>query len=210
MPRQHTQRTVKPCIAIIDDDAAVRSSLTSVLSTYGFATRAFPTARQAIESIQEADCDCILLDVRMPEMDGLTALKLLQSSGYHPPVIMITGHGDVPMAVKAMQLGAADFIEKPIMDETLVQSIRAALERSKRDTEQTSLSQVVRERYGTLTAREQAVAALVVEGYSSMAIASTLNISVRTVDHHRAAVLAKMQATSLPQLLKFLLLVMRD
>jgi two-component system response regulator FixJ len=145
----------------------------------------------------------------MPDLDGLSALKLMQSSGPTPPVIMITGHGDVPMAVQAMKLGAVDFIEKPVMDEALVQSIGAVLERSKRETEEETLSREVRERYAALTAREQDVAALVVEGYSSAAIATTLNISVRTVDHHRASILAKMRATSLPQLLKFLLLVPR-
>jgi two-component system, LuxR family, response regulator FixJ len=123
---------------------------------------------------------------------------------------MITGHADVPMAVQAMKLGAADFIEKPVDDEELVRSIRTAIERSKRDAEEVSLARVVRERYATLTPREQAVADLVVDGYSSSAIAANLNISVRTVDHHRASILAKMQATSLPQLLKFLLFIPRD
>lgn len=198
-----------PCIVIVDDDAAVRSSLASVLSTYGYETRTFASAREAIGGLAEGPCDCILLDVRMPDLDGLSALKLMQSSGPTPPVIMITGHGDVPMAVQAMKLGAVDFIEKPVMDEALVQSIGSVLERSKRETEEETLSREVRERYVTLTAREQDVAALVVEGYSSAAIATTLNISVRTVDHHRASILAKMRATSLPQLLKFLLLVPR-
>jgi two-component system response regulator FixJ len=109
-----------------------------------------------------------------------------------------------------MKLGAADFIEKPVDDEELVRSIRTAIERGKRDAEEVSLARLVRERYDTLTPREQAVADLVVDGYSSSAIAANLNISVRTVDHHRASILAKMQATSLPQLLKFLLLIPRD
>jgi DNA-binding response OmpR family regulator len=105
-------------------------------------------------------CDCVVLDVRMPDLDGLTALKLIQSAGAHPPVIMITGHADVPMAVQAMKLGAADFIEKPVDDEELVRSIRTAIERSKRDAEEVSLARLVRERYATLTPREQAVADL--------------------------------------------------
>jgi two-component system response regulator FixJ len=114
------------------------------------------------------------------------------------------------MAVQAMKLGAVDFIEKPIIDEQLVESIKAALERAKRETAQSPLVKTVRERYATLTQREQVVAGLVVEGYASAAIAAKLNISNRTVDHHRAAILAKMQATSLPQLLRYLLLVTQE
>lgn len=197
-------------IAIIDDDAAVRSSLSSVLTTYGFKTISFESARSAIDATATESFDCLLLDVRMPDLDGIAALKLIQSSGNPPSVIMITGHADVPMAVQAMKLGASDFIEKPIVDEQLVDSIRTVLERGKRDCGDLALARVVRERFATLTPREQAVANLVGEGYASAAIAATLNISVRTVDHHRASILAKMQATSLPQLLKFLLLVPRD
>lgn len=197
-------------ITIVDDDEAVSNSLASVLTTYGFETRSFGSARTAISAIEEDPCDCLLLDVRMPDLDGIAALKLIQSGSAPPAIIMITGHADVPMAVQAMKLGAADFIEKPIVDEQLVDSIRAVLERSKRDSGDLALARVVRERYASLTPREQAVATLVGEGYASTAIAATLNISVRTVDHHRAAILAKMQATSLPQLLRFLLLVPRD
>lgn len=197
-------------IAIIDDDGAVRSSLSSVLTTYGFKTISFESARSAIDATAKESFDCLLLDVRMPDLDGIAALKLIQSGDNPPSVIMITGHADVPMAVQAMKLGASDFIEKPIVDEQLVDSIRTVLERGKRDSGDLVLARVVRERYATLTRREQAVANLVGEGYASAAIAATLNISVRTVDHHRASILAKMQATSLPQLLKFLLLVPRD
>jgi two-component system response regulator FixJ len=201
---------VKPCIVIVDDDPGVCSSLGSVLSTYGFETRAFTSARPAIEILPEIECGCILLDVRMPDMDGLTALKIMQSSGECLPVIMITGHADVPMAVQAMKLGASDFVEKPIDDESLAASIRSVLERSEREGSGAICARAVRDRYATLTPREQSVATLVVDGYSSAAIAANLNISVRTVDHHRASILAKMRATSLPQLLKLLLLIPRN
>lgn len=201
---------MNPCIMIVDDEPGICSSLSSVLSTYGFETQTFTSARAAIEALPEFDCGCMLLDVRMPDLDGLTALKIMQSSGECPPVIMITGHADVPMAVQAMKLGASDFVEKPIDDELLVTSIRSVLERSAREASGATLARSVRDRYATLTPREQAVAALVVEGYSSSAIAANLNISVRTVDHHRASILAKMQATSLPQLLKLLLLIPRN
>jgi two-component system response regulator FixJ len=201
---------VSPFIIIIDDDEAVCLSLSSVLATYGIGSRFFTSARKALEELPDTACDCVLLDVRMPELDGMSVLKILQSAGEHPPVIMITGHADVPMAVQAMKLGAADFIEKPVDDERMAEGIRSVLERSKRGTEDVSLSKQIRLRYATLTPREQEVAELVVDGYSSSAIAASLNISVRTVDHHRASILAKMQATSLPQLLRFLLLVPRN
>ena len=197
-------------IMIVDDDEAVRDSLSSVLETYDYVTQAFASARTAISALRAEHFDCLLLDVRMPDMDGLTTLKLIQASATPPPVIMITGHADVPMAVQAMKLGAADFIEKPIMDEQLADSIRAVLDLNRPQAGDLALSRLVRERYETLTPRERDVAALVGEGYASAAIAATLDISVRTVDHHRAAILAKMQATSLPQLLKFLLLVPRE
>lgn len=198
-------------IMIVDDDAAVRDSLSSVLGTYDYTTKTFASARAAISALTAPQqWDCLLLDVRMPDMDGLAALKLIQASAAPPPVIMITGHADVPMAVQAMKLGAADFIEKPIMDEQLVDSIRAVLDRVRPEPGDVALTRLIRERYATLTPRERDVAALVGEGYASAAIAATLDISVRTVDHHRASILAKMQATSLPQLLRFLLLAPRD
>jgi two-component system response regulator FixJ len=200
---------MKPLIIIIDDEAAVRDSLTSVLSTYGYRTKPFSSAREALASMEGLNPDCVVLDVRMPDMDGLAALRVIRSSAEPPPIIMITGHADVPMAVQAMKLGASDFIEKPVVDEELAQSIKMTLERRKTDGNDSALHKAIRERHATLTERENAVASLVVEGYSSTAIAATLNISVRTVDHHRAAILAKMQATSLPQLLRFLLMVPR-
>jgi two-component system, LuxR family, response regulator FixJ len=200
---------MSPCILIIDDDRAVCSSLSSVLATYGFESISFTSAKAALEMLPQLRFDCLLLDVRMPDLDGLSVLKILQSAGDLPPVIMITGHADVPMAVQAMKLGAADFIEKPVDDEQLVMNIREVLESNRRGAEEAILAKKVRERYESLTPRERDVADRVVDGYSSSAIAASLGISVRTVDHHRASILAKMQATSLPQLLKFLLLVPR-
>lgn len=196
-------------IMIVDDEAAVRDSLSSVLSTYGYDTVACSTARHALREIEELRPDCIVLDVRMPEIDGLQMLQLLKKAESSPPVIIITGHADVPMAVQAMKSGAADFLEKPVVDEDLAASIGAVIDSNEEMSEEPALIRALAERYAALTPRERDVAEMVVKGYSSAAIASELAISVRTVDHHRAAILAKMQATSLPQLLRFLLLVPR-
>ncbi len=196
-------------VMIIDDEAAVRESLSSVLSTYGYQTVTCSSAHHALREIETTRPDCIVLDVRMPEIDGLQMLQMLSKMESAPPVIIITGHADVPMAVQAMKSGAADFIEKPVVDEVLAESIGTAISANGRMGEEHSLVRAVGERYATLTPRERDVAGMVVQGYSSSAIATELSISVRTVDHHRAAILAKMQATSLPQLLRFLLLVPR-
>lgn len=201
---------MQPEVLIVDDEEGVRQSLASVLSTYDLETSSACTAREGIEIVRTRSVGCVLLDVRMPELDGLAALRLIHAIKPGLPVIIITGHADVPMAVQAMKDGAHDFVEKPISDEVLVASIESALARHRRDAVQDPLLNGILERYATLTPREQAVASLVMDGYSSAAIAATLEISVRTVDHHRASILAKMQATSLPQLLRFLLAVPRN
>jgi two-component system response regulator FixJ len=200
---------MKRLVMIVDDEAAVRDSLSSVLSTYGYETLTCASARQALQEIEKLRPDCVVLDVRMPEIDGLQMLQIMKGMDDPPPVIVITGHADVAMAVQAMKIGARDFLEKPVVDEELVSSIGATITSSSQTTDDSSLIKTVSERYAALTPRERDVAELVVQGYSSAAIAAGLSISVRTVDHHRAAILAKMQATSLPQLLRFLLLVPR-
>lgn len=195
---------------IVDDEEAMRLSLSSILSTYGFKTSAFADAAEALEASKDLDLDCVLMDVRLPGMDGLTAQRLMREALPTLPVIMITGHGDVAMAVRAMKNGAYDFVEKPIDDEQLVLSIDAAVAARRRSARRGPDASALAARYEKLTERERDVATMVADGYSSAAIAATLAISVRTVDHHRASVLAKMQATSLPQLIRFLLTLQRS
>jgi FixJ family two-component response regulator len=200
----------KPHIMILDDDEAVRLSLSSVLATYGFRVSSFSEVLTALETLKTSPVDCIVLDVRMPDMDGLAAQRLISNSPPAPPIIMITGHGDIATAVRAMKNGAFDFIEKPVDDEQLVASIAAALKFNRRTWQSDHNIQVLIKRYATLTTREKTIASMVANGYSSAAIAAVLDISVRTVDHHRAKILAKMQATSLSQLLRFLLAVVQE
>lgn len=194
-------------ILIIDDELAVRQSVATVLQTYGLSTRGCASAAEAMEKLKSWQPDCIVLDVRMPHMDGITFQKLLAQTPDSPPVIIITGHGDIAMAVGAIKNGAFDFIEKPIDDEVLVASINAALSARRGESRASTESAEASERFRTLTERERQIAMMVSDGYSTAAIAGTLGISSRTVDHHRANIIAKMQATSLPQLLRLLMLV---
>jgi len=200
---------VTAIIAIVDDDEAIRISLSSVLRTYGYQTVVFGDATSALDGLRRDKPDCIVLDVRMPGMDGLTAQRVIAEDPTLPPVIVITGHADIPMAVRAMKNGAFDFIEKPIDDELLAKSIAAAVASHSNMSTSEPQHSVLMARFEQLTNREKTVASLVSDGYSTAAIAATLEISGRTVDHHRANVLAKMQATSLPQLLRFLLALSR-
>lgn len=143
----------------------------------------------------------------MPEIDGLVFQTLMRQQCSDVPVIFMTGHADIPMAVQAVKQGGFDFLEKPLDDEILAQKLKEACEWNQKQMQGDQEKIEIRLRHATLTPQERLVAQMVSEGYSTAAIASNLDISPRTVDHHRAKVLAKMKATSLPQLLRFLLLV---
>jgi FixJ family two-component response regulator len=195
---------VSPTIAIVDDDPAVRRSLTAILSTYDLETVEFCSGKDFLSKKHKHRLDCILLDIRMPGIDGLALQRELRKQHELTPVIIITGHGDIPLAVRAMREGAFDFIEKPVRDDLLTASIEAALENisSAQNTEELQIG----ERMGSLTPREREVMQLVVEGHSSTAIGAILNISSRTADHHRARVLEKLGATSVANLIRLVLL----
>jgi len=199
---------VKHRVMIIDDEQSVRDSLSAVLATYGFRTASCGNAHEALEMIRKSTPDCVVLDVRMPEIDGLALQRMLAQTAANLPVIIITGHADIAMAVQAMRNGASDFIEKPIDDEQLVASIQAAIDQKRHASRSGPDEKSLLARLATLTERERSVAEMVAEGYSSAAIAAAFSISVRTVDHHRASILAKMQATSLPQLIRYLLRIL--
>lgn len=188
-------------ILIVDDDASVRRSLESILGTYGYDTLSAGSAEEALRIVDETAPDCVLLDVRMPGMDGLTTQEILSTGAVSPPVIFITGHATVPSAVRAMKGGAFDFIEKPINDELLVKSIEAAIKAQPGR----SASSGHEEKISRLTPRERRIAAMVAQGYSTAGIALALKISARTVDHHRASILAKLEATTVPQLIRMLI-----
>lgn len=192
-------------IAVVDDVPAVRDSLRMLLETYGYAVSAYGSAKEFFAAAAAESLSCVLFDVRMPGMDGLEARRALAERAPGLPSILITGHGDIGMAVQAMREGAFDFIEKPIDDEKLIHSIAAAVAAVERARAVSGKRGELRLRYQRLTKRERDVFRLVAEGYSSLAIAATLEISARTVDHHRASIHAKLGATSLPQLIRMAL-----
>jgi two-component system, LuxR family, response regulator FixJ len=192
-------------IAIVDDDQAVRRSLVEVLRTYGFDTVEFSSGEEFLNKGHSHHLDCILLDVRMPGVDGLKVQKLLRQQHASTPIIFITGHGDIPLAVRAMREGAFDFIEKPVRDDLLTASIDSALKSGSRTWKDEVAAKVTRERIRQLTPREREVMQLVVEGHSSTAIGAILGISGRTADHHRARILEKIGATSVANLIRLVL-----
>lgn len=196
-------------IAVVDDVAAVRSSLKALLETYGYGVELYDSADAFFAQVADARLSCVLFDVRMPGMSGLEAQRRLAVRAPWLPAIIITGHGDIDMAVGAMKEGAFDFIEKPIDDEKLISSIAAAVSRAKEAKATDRKRAETLRKYERLTNRERDVMRLVADGYSTIAIASMLAISVRTVDHHRASIHAKMEVTSLSQLIKLALAIER-
>ncbi len=198
-----TERGKTARILVVDDDAAVCHSLKAVLSTYGFEVALLHNAEDLLQHMDAAKPDCILLDLRMPGIDGMAALRILATVPAVPPIIMISAHGDIAAAVEAMRNGAVDFVEKPFDDEALYAKISSAIADHRKGRKGIEL-------FNTLSPREREVAGLVAKGYSTQAISLELGLSSRTVDHHRARVLAKMEATSLPQLMSRLIAIGLD
>ena len=185
-------------VFIVDDDEAVRDSLELLLESAGHAVQVFEAAHDALEACRARPPACIVTDVRMPEMDGLEFQEKLTASGIRVPVIVMTGHADVPLAVRAMKAGAIDFIEKPFGDEVILASIDGALRRKP----QAATDPALVERLDSLTPREREVLELLVVGHPNKVIAHRLDISPRTVEIHRAHVMEKMKAKSLPELVR--------
>ena len=184
-------------VYIVDDDDAVRDALSLLVESAGYEVEAFETAVSALESCRTGSPACIITDIRMPEMDGFEFQKKLSEGHVGTPVIVITGHGDVPLAVRAMKAGAADFIEKPFTDEAILSSIRLSIEPGLGGADE-----AVMERLESLTAREREVLEMLIFGHQNKMIAHRLAISPRTVEIHRARVMEKMKVRSLPELVR--------
>jgi two-component system, LuxR family, response regulator FixJ len=189
-------------VHLIDDDDAVRQSLAFMLTASGFAVRVYESAMAFLDAIPTLQPGCIITDVRMPGMDGLELQQQLKHRHVTLPVIVVTGHGDVPLAVQALKCGAVDFIEKPFSDEALLSAIRIAADRQARNTGREDLIAAINGKLATLSVREMEVLEGLVVGHPNKTIAHDLQISARTVEVHRANVMTKMGAATLSDLLR--------
>lgn len=194
----------KPRVFVVDDDLAVRESLEVLLRSAGHEVENFDSAAAFLAAYREQP-GCLLLDIRMPGMTGLELQARLNERRMILPVIFVTGHGDVPMAVEAMQGGAVDFLQKPFKDEELLERIASALARDAANRAVLQELEVIRARLGSLTPREAEVMRLVVAGKANKVIAGDLALSQRTVEIHRARVMEKMHAASLAHLVRMVL-----
>ena len=192
----------KPVIYIVDDDDGMRRALTVLMTTVGYQPVAFARPAEFLQKYDPNQAGCLVLDVRMPEMSGLEVQQQLNRNGALIPVILITGHGDIPMAVQAMKDGAFDFLQKPFRDQELLDRINAALKQDAQNRESVDRLADLRQRAESLTPREREVMALVVDGKANKVIAIDLGLSERTVEIHRANVMEKMAARSVAHLVK--------
>ena len=197
----------QPVVHVVDDDEGQRESLAFLLRSAGIEVRSFESAKAFLDVLPGAAPGCVITDVRMPDMSGIELLRRLKELKIGVPVIVITGHGDIGLAVEAMKIGATDFFEKPFNDDLLVASVRAALlqqqDLTKRHTERAEIEH----RISTLSAREKDVLAGLIQGRANKQIAFDLGISPRTVEIYRANLMNKMQADSLSDLVRMALLV---
>jgi len=192
-------------VYIIDDDEAVRDSLSWLMKSAGIQAETFASAGAFLDRCSAKLSGCLLLDIRMPGMSGLELQGVLNERGCHMPVIIISGHADVPMAVRALKSGAFDFIEKPFNDELLLGLVKRALEQESKQRESLAEADALRERMASLTPRELEVLDLVVAGAANKQISSELGVSTKTVEVHRARVMDKLQAESLSHLVRMVI-----
>jgi FixJ family two-component response regulator len=192
----------KPVVFVIDDDASVRRSLESLLASVGHEVRLFSSAPEFMQASRRDAPGCLVLDVRLPGMSGLAFQQELTKAGVLLPIIFITGHGDVPMSVRAMKAGATEFLTKPFDDQVLLDAVHAALERDRARRRDDASVATLRSRYEGLTERERQVMSHVVSGWVNKRIATALGLSVVTVKVHRGQVMRKMQAKSVAELVR--------
>jgi len=194
-----------PTVYVADDDEGVRKALSVLLQSVGYRSAAFGSAPEFLQQYDPEAPGCLILDIRMPDMSGLELQEELNRRGSILPVIFITGHGDVPMAVDAMKKGAFDFIQKPFRDQDLLDRVNRALQADADTRQALSQRDDLRRREASLTPREREVMALIVDGRANKVIAQDLKLSERTVEIHRSRVMEKMGARSVAQLVKMAL-----
>lgn len=189
-----------PIVFVVDDDPSVRTSTERLVRSVGFEVKTFGSAKEFLESFRPQGPACLVLDVRMPGQSGLDLQRELTGSGVQIPIIFMTGHGDIPMSVRAMKAGAAEFLTKPYRKKDLLDAIRASIERDRASRQARLEARALRQRYEQLTPREREVMDLLAIGHGSKEIAVALRISVRTVEGHRRVVLRKMDVPSVAHL----------
>ena len=196
----------KAVVHVIDDDEAMRESLTFLLSAVGMEVRTYESALGFLDVAPNAEAGCVITDVRMPGLSGVDLLRRLRELKLGIPVIVITGHGDVPLAVEAMKIGALDFLEKPFDDEVLLASVRSALNQLNHDQKRQAERTEIERRLAALSNRERDVLEGLVSGHANKQIAYDLGISPRTIEIYRANLMTKMQAASLSDLVRMALI----
>jgi FixJ family two-component response regulator len=200
-----TTKDPQALVFVVDDDEAVRSSTKLLLKSVGLPAVTYSSAQEFLDNYDQMQPGCVVLDVRMPAMSGLELQQLLNMRGAIIPVIFITGHGDIPMAVEAMQHGAFDFLQKPFRDQDLLDRVQKALEKDRVNRVQLREKTRIQERRESLTPREREILELMTRGKPNKVMAADLGVSQRTVEIHRARVMEKMGASSLAQLVRMVM-----
>jgi len=195
----------EPVVHVIDDDEAIRESLAFLLESAQLDVKTYESANAFLETLSREAHGCVVTDIRMPGVSGIELLRQLKTMGVALPVIVITGHADVPLAVEAMKSGAVDFIEKPFDDDAFLSTIRSALRQHEKDARREAERSEIHARLAALSGRERQVLEGLVAGYPNKTIAFDLGISARTVEIYRANVMTKMQANSLSDLVRMAL-----
>lgn len=198
-------KTLPPTVFIVDDDSGVRSSIRILLKSIGINAIPFPSAQDFLQSYKIEQPGCLVLDIRMPGMSGLELQQELNKRGAVIPVIFITGHGDIPMAVEAMRHGAFDFVQKPFRDQELIDRVQQALVRDAENRKDLQTHTRTKEQLAALTPRERQVLDLMIAGHANKVMAHDMDLSQRTVEIHRAHVMDKMQARSLAHLVRMVI-----
>lgn len=192
---------ITPTICVVDDDASVRRSLQRLLAANGFRVEAFADGQSYMERVSDVSCNCVILDVRMPGIDGLELQTLLQETGHPVPIVFLTGHGDIPMSVLAIKAGAADFLAKPVDEATLLAAVADAVALYRKNLSVAQGTELIRGRMASLTPRELDVMRCIITGAANKQIAGDLGIAEKTVKIHRSRVMKKLEVTSVAALL---------